>query len=120
MSTEAEHVVIVLLGVKKDTAAGWLDEAKAADAVAAKNAAQLSAISAEMADLHTNVGAADAAESKAKNGGNDEVQARNAAIKTLKTSYRQFVAGVQKQCNAAADAEHARPTRRSRGSGRRR
>jgi hypothetical protein len=108
MGTEAENVVIVLLGVKMDTAAGWLAQAKGVDAVATKNAAALTAVSAELADLHTNVGAADTAQSKAKNGGHDEVEARNAAIKTLKTSYREAVAAVQKQCNAQPDAEHAR------------
>jgi hypothetical protein len=107
-SMEAEHLVIVLLGIPKNTAAGWLEQAKAVDVAANAHASSFSAISAELSQLHADTTAADAAQAKAKNKGIDDVEVRNAAIKSLKGSYRDFVAAVQRLCNKAPDAEHAR------------
>jgi hypothetical protein len=93
--------------VSPNTPAGWLKQGKGV-VTASKGAGAPVASIQELAQLDTDTQALDAAQAKAKNRGRAEVTARDAAWKTQQTSYRAFVGEVQKLCDAAPDAEHAK------------
>ena len=93
--------------ITPDTAAGWLRQSKGVVAASKAPGSPVASIQ-ELAQLDTDTEGLDAAQAKAKNRGRAEVKARDAAWRVQQNSYRAFVAEVQKLCDAATDAEHAK------------
>jgi len=100
--------------VKPDTAAGWLKQGKGVVAASTAVGSPVASVT-ELGQLVTDTAALDAAQGKAKNKGRAETTARDAAWRTQQTSYRAFVSAVQKLCDAAIDAEHAKAIAASAG-----
>ena len=100
--------------IKPNTAAGWLKQGKGVVTASKAAGAPVASIQ-ELAQLDTDTQALDAAQAKTKNKGTAETTARDAAWKTQQNSYRAFVAEVQKLCDAASDAEHAKAVAASAG-----
>ena len=104
----AEHRVSIKIDPKPNTAAGWLVKSKSVNTTANANAATFVSIAALLAQLGTDCGLLDTAETKAANRGKVEIAARNAQWLLLQKSFRAFVGGVQGLCDAAPDADHAK------------
>ncbi len=96
------------------TPAGWLRQGKGVVAASKAAGAPVASIQ-ELAKLDTDTQTLDGAQAKARNRGRAEITARDAAWKVQQTSYRAFAAEVQKLCDAAADAEHAKAIAASAG-----
>jgi hypothetical protein len=104
---DAEHRVIIKVDPRPNTPAGWLAKSGAVSSAANANAAMFTAIAALLTQLGTDSGLLGDAQSKAANGGKQEITARNAAWRVLQKSLRAFANGVQGLCDAAPDAAHA-------------
>ena len=92
----------------RNTAAGWLAQAKGVVSSTAANASMFTAIASVIGQLVSDTTSLDTAQAAAKNRGHDEVQARNAKWAILKKSYRAACMAVQGLCDAASDEAQAR------------
>jgi hypothetical protein len=99
----------IKLDVKPRTAAGWLRRAKAVHASSTKseNAPLFATLVSELQQLKTDVDKLDGAQARVTNRGRTDVAERDVEWGAVQKSLRAFVAGVQRLCDEAPDADQA-------------
>jgi hypothetical protein len=95
------------LGIRPDTAVGWLARAKAVGSATGQHASLFLSIAAVLGRLVSDTETLDEAQAAAANVGHDEIGERDARLVDLKKSFRAVRDAVQGLCDEAPDREHA-------------